>query len=75
MTGPWFYEQRVFDRWCPVKVATRPVVKNGILVGAESGHRRIRSLRAIPEQHQHLTLRQLQEVYGDEGKFRSVRRA
>lgn len=75
----WFYEQRRLGKWHPVKVPEAPEtvsvagkvrLKTACGLGVE-----IRGLRQIPACLHHLTLRQLAEVYGADGRLQATARS
>lgn len=72
----WFYEYRRLGMWHPVKAADEPVTAsvagklrlksvNGL--GVE-----VRAVREIPRSLEHLTLDQLAEVFGADGKLQAT---
>ena len=72
----YFYEHLKLGRWSPVTVADAPsVVTIGgktRLKGANGLGPEVRSIREVPADLQHLTLDQLAECFGAEGKFRAA---
>lgn len=66
----FYFEQAIGDRWCPVKTADAPQVKNDRIQRAGSAGPRVRAVQAIPAYFAHLTLGQLREVLGPDGRFR-----
>lgn len=74
----WFYEHRRFGVWHPVTVADRPVTEtvDGTtrIRGAGGLGPAIRSLTAVPVYLQHLTLDQLTQVFGADGRFAAAHR-
>lgn len=58
--------------WSPVKYATMPTIKDGRVVLNGSIGPRIRAVQEIPADHHGLTLVQLREVYGTNGRFRAT---
>lgn len=72
----WFYERLRMGKWSPVKVCSAPSTVS------VAGKTKIRSVNGIAEEVRnvteiracldHLTLDQLAEVYGQDGRFRAV---
>lgn len=63
----WYAEELAFDgTWHPVKFDHRPSEK-----GPEQTRRTFRQIREIDPVYRNLTLRDLQNIYGTDAKFRS----
>lgn len=69
----WFYEVRQIGTWRPVKVPDRPATKNvngqDRLVSVNGVGNPVRSVTEVPPYFEHLTLSQMAECFGAEGRF------
>lgn len=69
----WFYEHLKGGKWWPVTVTDQPAVATVAgktrLKGVNGLGAEVRALREIPKCLEHLTLNQLEAVYGADGKF------
>lgn len=79
MADLWFFEQRsIFGRWRPVSVSVAPDAragKDGFLRLVSVGVGPIvRAVVRVPPCHHHLTLDQLQAVYGADGHLQATAR-
>lgn len=61
-----FYETFIGEKWQPRKCPSDAAPVNG---PAKGSHRAIRALQEIPLHLEKLTLAQLQEILGPDGKF------
>lgn len=72
----WFYEHLKHGRWWPVTTTIEPATVAAAgrtrLKGVNGLGAEIRCLAEIPPSLHHLTLGQLAEVYGLEGRFRAT---
>jgi len=66
----YFAEERAFDgKWRPCTYTYRPPEK-----GPEGRNIKRRSVTLIPCYHRHLTLDQLANVYGENGRLRATQK-
>lgn len=72
----WFYEHLKHGRWWPVTTASEPATVAAAgrtrLKGVNGLGAEVRCLAEIPPSMEHLTLGQIAEVYGAEGRFRAT---
>lgn len=65
-----YVEIKILGRWMPRTYARKPVVENGYLVKKASGTRvPARALAKISTSLRHLTIDELRELYGPDGRF------
>ncbi len=62
----FYFEEKKLGRWRPRWTPERPEKK-----GAEGARREIRAVAEVMPTLRHLTLDQLQELYGPDGRFQA----
>ena len=73
-TPGFYFERRAMGRWCPRWQADRPrTKKNDTVMITAGGETSIRALTPVEGYFSHLSLSQLREIYGPDGKLRRPR--
>ena len=63
-----YYEIRILDRWSTRTSETEPVVRDGRLVSANGQGPRVRGVKRVPAELEHLSLAELQARLWPDGR-------